>query len=111
MPPVLRLYEDTLANDGAEHSLPARPYVIYVVHVPLAVLNKSGPLTDAMTVTCATDPTKSHTHTDTVGATGSDLVVTVSGVFQNATGNAVFTATVLNSAVPRVRSSAAPLSW
>jgi hypothetical protein len=32
MPPVLRLYEDTLANDGAEHALPARPYMIYVVH-------------------------------------------------------------------------------
>jgi hypothetical protein len=32
MPPMLRLYEDTLANDGAEHTLPARPYMIYVVH-------------------------------------------------------------------------------
>jgi uncharacterized repeat protein (TIGR01451 family) len=67
-----------------------------VFNIPFTV-TLSGPLTDAMTVTCATDPTKSHTHTDTVGATGSDLVVTVSGVFQNATGNAVFTATVLNS--------------
>lgn len=32
MPPVLRLYEDTFANDGAELLLPARPHMIYVVH-------------------------------------------------------------------------------
>ena len=40
MPPVLRLYEDTLANDGAELSLPARPYVIYVVHGSIAVAGR-----------------------------------------------------------------------
>ena len=32
MAPVLRLYEDTFANGGAELSLPARPQMIYVVH-------------------------------------------------------------------------------
>jgi len=37
MPPALRLYEDTLANDGAELTLPARPYMIYVVHGSIAV--------------------------------------------------------------------------
>jgi hypothetical protein len=31
MAPMLRLYEDVLAND-AEISLPARPRMIYVVH-------------------------------------------------------------------------------
>src|ERR1700691_1969179 len=36
MPPALRLYEDTLANDGAELTLPARPYMIYVVHGSIA---------------------------------------------------------------------------
>jgi hypothetical protein len=40
MPPVLRLYEDTLANDGAEHSLPARPYMIYVVHGAIAIADR-----------------------------------------------------------------------
>ena len=40
MPPVLRLYEDTLANDGAELSLPARPYMIYVVHGSIAVADR-----------------------------------------------------------------------
>ena len=40
MPPVLRLYEDTLANDGAEQSLPARPYMIYVVHGSIAVADR-----------------------------------------------------------------------
>ena len=32
MPPVLRLYEDILANDCAELALPALPHMIYVVH-------------------------------------------------------------------------------
>ena len=40
MPPVLRLYEDTLANDGAELSLPARPYMIYVVHGSIAIADR-----------------------------------------------------------------------
>jgi hypothetical protein len=40
MPPVLRLYEDTLANDGAEHSLPARPHIIYVVHGAIAIASR-----------------------------------------------------------------------
>jgi hypothetical protein len=40
MPPVLRLYEDTLANDGAEQALPARPYMIYVVHGSIAVADQ-----------------------------------------------------------------------
>jgi hypothetical protein len=40
MPPVLRLYEDTLANDGAELSLPVRPYMIYVVHGSIAVADR-----------------------------------------------------------------------
>jgi hypothetical protein len=40
MPPVLRLYEDTLANDGAEHALPARPYMIYVVHGSIAIADR-----------------------------------------------------------------------
>jgi hypothetical protein len=42
MPPVLRLYEDTLANDGAELSLPARPYMIYVVHGSIAVADRTA---------------------------------------------------------------------
>jgi hypothetical protein len=40
MPPVLRLYEDTLANDGAELSLPARPYMIYLVHGSIAIADR-----------------------------------------------------------------------
>ena len=40
MPPALRLYEDTLANDGAEQALPARPYMIYVVHGSIAVADR-----------------------------------------------------------------------
>jgi hypothetical protein len=40
MPPVLRLYEDTFANDGAELSLPARPHMIYVVHGTIAIAEK-----------------------------------------------------------------------
>jgi hypothetical protein len=40
MPPVLRLYEDTLANDGAEHALPARPCMIYVVHGSIAIADR-----------------------------------------------------------------------
>ena len=40
MPPALRLYEDTLANDGAELTLPARPYMIYVVHGSIAVADR-----------------------------------------------------------------------
>jgi hypothetical protein len=42
MPPVLRLYEDTLANDGAELSLPARPYMIYVVHGSILVADRTA---------------------------------------------------------------------
>ena len=40
MPPVLRLYEDILANDGAELSLPARPHMIYVVHGSIAIADR-----------------------------------------------------------------------
>jgi hypothetical protein len=40
MPPVLRLYEDVLANDGAELSLWARPHMIYVVHGSIAVADR-----------------------------------------------------------------------
>ena len=40
MPPVLRLFEDTLANDGAEYSLPARPYMIYVVQGSIAIADR-----------------------------------------------------------------------
>ena len=63
--------------------------------IPFTVI-ASGSLTDMMTVTSATDPGSPRTHTDTVGATGSDLEVSLNGAFQNASGNAVFTATVLN---------------
>jgi hypothetical protein len=42
MPPVLRLYEDTLANDGAGLSLPARPYMIYVVHGSIVVADRTA---------------------------------------------------------------------
>jgi hypothetical protein len=40
MPPVLRLYEDTFANDGAELALPARPHMIYVVHGAIALAER-----------------------------------------------------------------------
>ena len=40
MPPVLRLYEDTFANDGAELALPARPHMIYVVHGAIAIAER-----------------------------------------------------------------------
>jgi hypothetical protein len=40
MAPVLRLYEDTFANDGAELSLPARPRMIYVVHGTIAIADR-----------------------------------------------------------------------
>lgn len=40
MPPVLRLYEDTFDNDGAELALPARPHMIYVVHGAIAVAER-----------------------------------------------------------------------
>ena len=40
MPPVLRLYEDTFANDGAELALAARPHMIYVVHGAIAIADK-----------------------------------------------------------------------
>ena len=40
MPPVLRLYEDVLANDGAELSLPALPHMIYVVHGSIAIADR-----------------------------------------------------------------------
>ncbi len=43
MPPALRLYEDTLANDGAELTLPARPYVIYVVHGSILLADRTVP--------------------------------------------------------------------
>ncbi len=42
MPPVLRLYEDTLANDGGELSLPARPYMIYVVHGSILIADRTA---------------------------------------------------------------------
>jgi hypothetical protein len=40
MPPVLRLYEDTL-SDGSEVSLPALPRMIFVVHGELAVAGRT----------------------------------------------------------------------
>jgi len=40
MAPVLRLYEDTFANDGAELSLPARAHMIYVVHGTIAIADR-----------------------------------------------------------------------
>jgi hypothetical protein len=40
MSPVLRLYEDILANDGAELSLPAAPHMIYVVHGSVAIADR-----------------------------------------------------------------------
>jgi hypothetical protein len=40
MPPVLRLYEDVLAND-AEVSLPARPRMIFVVHGSIAMADRA----------------------------------------------------------------------
>jgi hypothetical protein len=40
MPAVLRLYEDTFANDDAELPLPARPRMIYVVHGAIAVADR-----------------------------------------------------------------------
>jgi len=39
MPPMLRLYEDTLAN-GAEASLPAFPRMIFVVHGSVAIADR-----------------------------------------------------------------------
>jgi hypothetical protein len=40
MAPMLRLYEDTFANDGAELVLPARPHMIYVVHGAIAIADR-----------------------------------------------------------------------
>ena len=40
MPPVLRLYEDIFANDGAELALPALPHMIYVVHGSVAIADR-----------------------------------------------------------------------
>src|ERR1700733_11904223 len=40
MAPVLRLYEDIFANDGAELSLPALPHMIYVVHGSVAIADR-----------------------------------------------------------------------
>ena len=40
MPPVLRLFEDVLAN-GAEVSLPACPRMIFVVHGSIAMADRS----------------------------------------------------------------------
>jgi hypothetical protein len=40
MPPVLRLYEDVLAND-AKVSLPARPRMIFVVHGSVAMADRT----------------------------------------------------------------------
>jgi len=40
MPPMLRLYEDVLAND-AEVSLPARPRMIFVVHGSIAMADRA----------------------------------------------------------------------
>jgi hypothetical protein len=42
MPPVLRLYEDTLANDGAELALPARPSMIYVVQGSVLIAGRTA---------------------------------------------------------------------
>ena len=44
MAPVLRLFEDVLANDGAELSLPARPHMIYVVHGSILIADKHHPV-------------------------------------------------------------------
>ena len=43
MPPVLRLYEDVLAND-AELSLPASPRLIFVVHGSVTKADRDLPL-------------------------------------------------------------------
>jgi hypothetical protein len=40
MHPVLRLYEDVLANDGAQHSLPPLPRMIFVVHGSIAIADR-----------------------------------------------------------------------
>ncbi|MGD0027194.1 MAG: hypothetical protein ABSC37_21650 [Xanthobacteraceae bacterium] len=44
MDPMLRLFEDVLANDGAEVALPALPRMIFVVHGALAIADR--PLRD-----------------------------------------------------------------
>ena len=41
MPPVLRLYEDILANDSAELALPALPHMIFVVHGSIAIADRA----------------------------------------------------------------------
>jgi len=41
MPPVLRLYEDVFANDGAELSLPATPHAVYVVHGSIMIADRA----------------------------------------------------------------------
>ena len=41
MPPVLRLYEDVFANDGAELSLPATPHGVYVVHGSITIADRA----------------------------------------------------------------------
>jgi uncharacterized repeat protein (TIGR01451 family) len=63
--------------------------------IPFTVNSNSGALTDMMSVASATDP--GSPRTTTVGGTGSDLVVNVSGSFQPSIGDAVFTATVQNT--------------
>src|SRR5271163_1812774 len=40
MAPVLRLYEDVLANDGAELAMPATPHMIYVVHGSILIADR-----------------------------------------------------------------------
>ena len=41
MPPMLRLYEDILANDSAELPLPALPRMIFVVHGSIAIADRA----------------------------------------------------------------------
>ena len=40
MAPVLRLYEDVLANDGGELALPATPHMVYVVHGSILIADR-----------------------------------------------------------------------
>lgn len=64
--------------------------------IPFTV-NSNGALSDTMTASSTTDPGSPRTYTAKVGATGSDLVVKVVGAIQSSTGDAVFTATVMNN--------------
>ncbi|MGO9702469.1 MAG: hypothetical protein ACLPX7_24790 [Xanthobacteraceae bacterium] len=40
MAPVLRLYEDVLANDGSELALSAAPHIVYVVHGSILIADR-----------------------------------------------------------------------